>query len=64
MKNENTSKTKPIPTRFRTAEIARMDRAIATMGIHNRSAIIKLGVHVVLSQIESGKITIPQQAGA
>jgi hypothetical protein len=60
MNQKEQPKTRPIPTRFRDAEIARISRAAVAMGIHNRSAVIKLCVHVVLPQIESGNIKIPQ----
>jgi hypothetical protein len=60
MKTEKDDISRPIPTRFRGAEIIRMNRAVRTMGIDNRSALIKLCVHVVLPQIEAGEIKIPQ----
>ncbi len=62
MKTKEDSKSRPIPTRFRDSEICRMNRAVASMGINNRSALIKLCVHVVLPQIEAGEIKIPQPA--
>lgn len=64
MKTRDLPKTRPIPTRFRASEIARINQAASRMGIHNRSAVIKLCVHVVLPQIESGNIKIPENAVA
>lgn len=53
-------KTKPIPIRFRPAELARINRANLAMGLENRSAVVRFAVHMVLPQIESGQIKIPQ----
>lgn len=53
-------KTKPIPIRFRAAEVVRLNRANKAMGLDNRSAVVRFAVHLVLPQIESGQIKIPQ----
>ncbi len=57
-------KTRPIPVRFRAEEIRRLNSANKRMGLDNRSAIVRLAVHIVLPQIEAGQIKIPDSFAA
>ena len=51
-------KTRSIPVRLSKPTILKADRAARRLGIA-RSALLKLGLAIVLPQIESGTITVP-----
>jgi antitoxin component of RelBE/YafQ-DinJ toxin-antitoxin module len=55
------STTKPLPTRFDRPTRDRIKRAAKKMGLPH-SQVIRLGVLLILPQIESGYLKLPPQA--
>lgn len=57
------ARTKPVPVRMDGALRKRIRKAARSIGLTD-SAVMRLGVLIVLPQIEAGQITVPPKSNA